>query len=246
MNIVKEIFGRIWALWGIITFVITFIPAFIATLLTYHMKGRKGQAIFISISRIWMNVWLRLIACPLRVYGKENFKDGETYVVVCNHNSLMDPPLSCPYIPGANKTIAKTSFAKVPLFGTFYKRGSVLVDRKSEESRRRSFIEMKNTLQEGIHMSIYPEGTRNRTDKPLKAFHDGAFRLAVESGKKIIPAVLYNTGKVLPVNKPFYLMPHKLSIHFLPAVEVKDKTAAAVKDEVFDIMWNYYLENKKQ
>jgi 1-acyl-sn-glycerol-3-phosphate acyltransferase len=243
MKIVKEIFGRIWALWGIVTFIVTFLIIFIPSMATHLIQGKKGQHIFIQIAKWWMNVWLILIACPIKIRGKENFKKGETYIVTCNHNSLMDIPLSCPYIPGANKTIAKTSFAKVPLFGWFYTKGSVLVDRKSDESRRRSFIEMKQTLANGMHMSIYPEGTRNRTNDPLKSFHDGAFRLAIETGKAIIPAVIFNTKKVLPVHKPFFLMPHRLRMDFLPAVEVKEKTAKELKEEVFNIMWNYYRQH---
>lgn len=213
-------------------------------MLTYLIPGKRGQHIFIIISRIWMRVWLFLIACPLKVKGQNNFKKGETYIVTCNHNSLMDIPLSCPFIPGANKTIAKSSFTKVPLFGFFYAKGSVLVNRKSDESRRRSFIEMKETLQQGMHMSVYPEGTRNRSDDPLKPFHDGAFKLAVETGKSIIPAVIFNTKKVLPLHKGFYFMPHRLGIHFLPEISVTGKTAKELKQEVFDVMWKYYLQNK--
>ena len=211
---------------------------------THLIPGKKGQHIFIIISRIWMRVWLFLIACPLKVKGQNNFRKGETYVVTCNHNSLMDIPLSCPFIPGANKTIAKSSFTKVPLFGFFYAKGSVLVNRKSDESRRRSFIEMKETLQQGMHMSVYPEGTRNRTNDPLKSFHDGAFKLAIETGKPVIPAVIFNTKKVLPLHKGFYFMPHPLAIHFLPAISSINKTAKDLKQEVFDVMWNYYLQNK--
>jgi 1-acyl-sn-glycerol-3-phosphate acyltransferase len=244
MRIIKEIFGRIWALWGITTFIITFLIIFIPSMTTYLIPGKKGQHIFIIISRIWMRIWLFLIACPLRVKGWDHFKKGETYIVTCNHNSLMDVPLSCPFIPGANKTIAKKSFTKAPLFGWFYRKGSVLVDRKSDESRRRSFIEMKETLSQGIHMSIYPEGTRNRSTEPLKSFHDGAFRLAVETQKAIIPAVIFNTKKVLPIHKAFYFMPHRLGIHFLPGISSVNKTAKELKQEVFDVMWNYYLENK--
>ena len=58
-------------------------------------------------------------------------------------------------------------------------KGAVLVNRKSDESRRKSYDKMKKVLQKGMHMSIYPEGTRNRTNEPLKKFHDGAFKLAV-------------------------------------------------------------------
>jgi len=244
MKLIKEIFGRIWAFWGIVTFIGTFLIIFIPSMLTHLIPGKKGQHIFIIISRIWMRVWLFLVACPLKVQGLSNFRKGETYVVTCNHNSLMDIPLSCPFIPGANKTIAKSSFTKVPLFGFFYAKGSVLVNRKSDESRRRSFVEMKETLQQGMHMSVYPEGTRNRSDDPLKPFHDGAFKLAIETGKSIIPAVIFNTKKVLPLHKTFYFMPHPLAIHFLPEITVANKTAKELKQEVFDVMWNYYLQNK--
>jgi 1-acyl-sn-glycerol-3-phosphate acyltransferase len=243
MKIFKEIFGRIWALWGMTSFILTFLLIFLPSMATYLIPGKKGQAIFIVISRIWMRIWLFLIACPLKVKGWEHFKKGETYIITCNHNSLMDVPLSCPFIPGANKTIAKSSFTKIPLFGWFYAKGSVLVDRKSEESRRRSFMRMKETLKQGIHMSIYPEGTRNRTNDPLKAFHEGAFRLATETGNAIIPTVIFNTKKVLPLHKFFYFLPHRLEIHFLPAISPKDKNSKELKQQVFDIMWNYYKAN---
>ena len=191
-----------------------------------------------------MNVWLTLVGCPIKVKGKQNFLKGKTYIVTCNHNSLMDVPLSCPYIPGPNKTIAKSSFAKIPLFGFFYMKGSVLVDRKSETSRRQSFEKMKEVLEKGMHMSIYPEGTRNRTTEPLKKFHDGAFRLASETGHDIIPAIIFNTKKVLPMGKTFYFWPKKLEIHFLPPVTVTtNEPSAALKERVFEVMKNYYTAN---
>ena len=192
-----------------------------------------------------MNVWLTLVGCPIRIKGKENFLKGKTYIVTCNHNSLMDVPLSCPYIPGPNKTIAKTSFAKIPLFGFFYMKGSVLVDRKSEASRRQSFEKMKEVLEKGMHMSIYPEGTRNRTTEPLKKFHDGAFRLASETGHDIIPAVIFNTKKVLPIGKPFYFWPHKLEMHFLPAIQVtKNGDYSGIKERVFQLMKEHYTAHR--
>lgn len=244
MRLLKEIFGRLWAFWGITSFIATFLIIFLPSMATYLIPGKTGQHIFIIISRIWMRVWLFLIACPLKVKGREHFLKGKTYIITCNHNSLMDVPLSCPFIPGANKTIAKKSFTKVPLFGWFYAKGSVLVDRNSDESRRKSFNEMKETLAAEMHMSIYPEGTRNRSDDPLKAFHDGAFKLAVETGKPIIPAVIFNTKKVLPIHKAFYFMPHRLEMHFLPEISPGNKSTKQLKQEVFDVMWNYYLDNK--
>ncbi|MBU3715273.1 MAG: hypothetical protein FGM46_10070 [Ferruginibacter sp.] len=93
-----------------------------------------------------MRIWLFLIGCPLKISGLSHFKKGEAFIVVFNHNTMMDIPLSCPFVPGANKTIAKSSFAKIPLFGWFYRKGVVLVDRKSEKSRRLSFEVMKKAI----------------------------------------------------------------------------------------------------
>jgi len=90
-------------------------------------------------------------------------------------------------------------------------------------------------------MSVYPEGTRNRTNEPLKKFHDGAFKLSVETGNAIIPCVIFNTRKVLPANKTFYFWPHKLEMYYLQPVSSIDKSSQELKMEVFEKMKNFYL-----
>lgn len=212
----------------------------------YLIPGNRGQDIFIKIAKFWMNIWLPLIGCPVTVKGKENFIKGETYIVTCNHNALLDVPLSAPFIPGPNKTIAKTSFVKIPLFGWYYKKGSVLVDRNKDASRRNSFEEMKQVLKSGMHMCIFPEGTRNRTNEPLKNFYDGAFKLAVDSQKSIIPALILNTNKAMPVHKKFYLLPCKLEIHFLPPVSSVNISSKELNQQVYKIMAGYYLSHSKK
>ena len=244
-SLITEIFARIWALWGLISFIITFLIIFLPSMVAYLIPGKKGQDYFINVSKIWMEVWLRLIGCPVTINGKEHFKEGENYVVVYNHNALLDVPLSAPYIPGGNKTIAKSSFAKVPVFGWFYSRGSVLVDRNNDASRRKSFEEMKKVLRNGLHMCLYPEGTRNRTAQPLKTFYDGAFKLAVDAKKDVIPCIITGTKKAMPIDKKFYLLPQKLTMNFFAPVSAANIDAKALKQQVFDIMHNAYtaLEN---
>jgi 1-acyl-sn-glycerol-3-phosphate acyltransferase len=243
-HLIKDILARLLAVWAMVTFIITFLVFFIPSMLSWLIPEPAGQHVFILIARLWMNVWLPIVGCPVSVRGWNNFRKGQTYVVTCNHNSLMDVPISCPYIPGANKTIAKSSFAKIPLFGLYYTKGSVLVDRNSDESRRRSYEKMKSVLAKGMHMSVYPEGTRNRTDQPLKKFHDGAFRLAVESKHNIIPAIIFHTKKVLPPGRKFWFWPHRLEMHFLPEINVNGRTAADVREEVFRLMSEYYASRK--
>lgn len=244
MKFFKEIAGRIWALWGLITFIVTFIIIFLPSMLAYLIPDPRGTDYFIRIARLWMRTWLFLVACPHKVKGKENFEKGKTYIVTCNHNSILDPTLSCPFVPGPNKTIAKDFYAKIPIFGWYYARGSVLINRKSEDSRRESYEKMRMVLEKGMHMCVYPEGTRNRTSEPLKKFYSGAFHLAEQSGHDIIPAVLFNTKKALPFGKPFYFLPKRMEIHFLEPVSVAGKTSGELKEELFSIMKNYILQHQ--
>ena len=243
MNIIKNIFARVWALWGLVCFTITFLLIFLPSMASYLMKEPRGQVYFIKVSRFWMNCWLFLVGCPVKVTGKEHFINGAAYVVVFNHNAFLDVPLSAPYVPGANKTIAKASFAKIPLFGWFYSKGSILVDRNSERSRVKSFEAMKKVLVSGMHMCIYPEGTRNRTTEPIKQFYDGAFRLAVATKKDIMPCVILGTKKAMPINKSFYLLPTRLQMHFLPSISAENISVKELKEKVYQTMKEYYVRN---
>ncbi len=243
MNKVKNILGGIWCIWGMISFVGTFLLIFLPSMACKFWPQPKQQDYFIAIARFWMRSWLFLIGCPLRVKGLANFKKYETFVVVFNHNTFLDVPLSCPFIPSGNKTIAKDTFTKIPLFGWYYKMGGIMVNRKSESSRIRSFESMKQVIAMGLHMGIYPEGTRNKTTEPLKPFYDGAFKLAVETKKQIIPCLLFNTGQALPVNQPFFLWPTKLSMHFLPPIASEGLEAKQLNAKVFNTMKDYYVAN---
>jgi 1-acyl-sn-glycerol-3-phosphate acyltransferase len=243
MKRMKEILARLFALWAIFWFIITLLLVFFPVWMTGLWKEPKRTAILLAIFRIWMRIYFPLIGMRLRVKGKEHFQKGRSYIVVCNHNSLMDVPVSTPAIPGANKTIAKIEMTRLPLFGMIYKRGSVLVDRRNEESRKASYAKMKEVLDAGMHMCIYPEGTRNKTVEPLQKFHDGAFRLAVDSRHAILPAVIFNTAKILPPQKSFYYWPGRAEIHFLPPVEPDNLSVAELKEKIFTLMQDYYLRH---
>lgn len=246
MNLIKNVTGRIWALWGLTTFFATMMIAIFFYLPCFIIPEPNAARWHRQVSRAWMRVFLLLAGCPLRVKGKENYQRGKNYVVICNHRSLMDVPVTTPFMPQANKTIAKKSFAMVPIFGWIYSLGSVLLDRKSAVSRRKAFDQMRKVLNIGLDMVIYPEGTRNRTREPLKKFHDGAFRLAVVAEKPIIPVLIFNTDKVLPANKTFYMLPHRLEMHFLPPVEVSAQdNVNELKDRLFQIMTDYYRSHYK-
>jgi 1-acyl-sn-glycerol-3-phosphate acyltransferase len=241
MNVLKEILGRIFALWALLVFVITMLAVVPVMWAIGLIKEPRRTGVFRKISKVWMSLFFVFTGCSLKVKGGSNFRKGENYIVICNHNSLMDVPISTPFIPGGNKTIAKVELARIPLFGLIYKRGSILVDRKSKGSRTDSFKKMKDVIVMGMHMCIYPEGTRNKTAAPLKWFHDGAFKLALDAKKPLLPAIIFNTKNVLPAGKLFFFWPSKMELHFLPPMEIKNSdTIEKLKERAFTIMSNYY------
>jgi 1-acyl-sn-glycerol-3-phosphate acyltransferase len=240
----KSILGRLLALWAILVFVPSLIVAVLFIAPTVNWPEPRRSKYLQPIYQRWITFFFIFTGVRRVFKGKEHFNKSEAFVIVCNHRSLMDPPLSSPGIPEPTKTIAKIEMMKIPVFNVLYKSGAVLVDRKSDASRKKSYLQMREVLDLGVHMCIYPEGTRNKTKEPLRQFHDGAFRLAIESKKRIMPAVIFNTEKVLPPNKPFFFWPSKVEMHFLPPISTANKSVQELKAEVFEVMKEYYIQNK--
>jgi 1-acyl-sn-glycerol-3-phosphate acyltransferase len=245
MKFFKEIAARLWAVWALIWFVGTLLLVFIPIWIIGLWPEPKRTIFLCNILRAWMKFFFFITALRLKITGKENFKKGETYIVVCNHNTLLDVPVSTPGIPGASKTIAKIEMSRIPVFGMIYKRGSVLVDRKNEISRKASYGKMKEVLDLGIHMCIYPEGTRNKTQEPLQRFHNGAFKLAAETGHAVLPAVIFNTKNRMPDNKMLYLWPGKIEMHFLEPISPGSLSIEQLKEKIFTRMKDYYTAHDK-
>ncbi|MGB4725141.1 MAG: lysophospholipid acyltransferase family protein, partial [Sediminibacterium sp.] len=154
ISTIHFIAGRILAVWAIIIFASSMLVAVFFLLPCFFLSEPHVAILHRKVTQVWMRFFLFFIGCRIKIRGAHHFVKGENYVVVCNHNSLMDVPLSTPFMPRANKTIAKVSFSKVPIFGWVYKFGSVLVDRRSDQSRRKSYEEMKSILAVGLDMLI--------------------------------------------------------------------------------------------
>ena len=244
MSAAKRVLGHLFffyiAVLFISTMLIVLLPVWITSLLREPHRSRALHPIF----RAWMGVFLPLIGCPVRRKGLQNFAPGENYVVVCNHNSFMDVPVTSPYIPGPNKTLAKAEMARIPLFGVIYKAGSILVNRKSDASRRDSFQKMQSALDAGLHLCLYPEGTRNRTSQPIQPFYDGAFNTAVKAQRPIIPGVLSNNARILPQRPAMWAWPRRIRFHFLEPVPTTGLTledVPALKESIRARMEGHYL-----
>jgi 1-acyl-sn-glycerol-3-phosphate acyltransferase len=244
MKLLRDILARVLAVWTLLVFASTMFIFIWFYLICYLLPEPQKTRWHRQVSKLWMGLYLFLSGCRFKVTGKEVFDTTTNAVIVCNHNSLIDIPVSFPFLPRANKTIAKKSFSKIPIFGLIYTFGTVLVDRRDERSRKQSVDDMKKVLETGLDMLIYPEGTRNRTNEPLKSFHNGAFKLAIDTKKPIIPVVLLNTKKILPAKPAMYFTPGKIQMDILPAIYPEGHSIDSLKNKVFEIMANHYTANK--
>lgn len=250
MRIIRQVLGTLFFFYAILLFVATMLVVFIPVWLTTLLKEPARAKVMHPIFKGWMSVFLPLVFCPVIRKGKKHFKKGQNYVVVINHNSLADIPVSSPWIPGPNKTLAKAEMAKVPIFGVIYKAGSILVNRKSEGSRRESFTGMQDMLDKGVHLCLYPEGTRNKTVQPLQPFYDGAFIAAIRAQKPVVPALIFNTKKIYPAaGSKIWARPMPIHIHFLepiPTIGMTLQDVSILKENVRSIMEQYYVSHQNK
>jgi len=246
MKLLSKIGGHLFAAYAIVVFIVTMLFVLPFIWIISFLKEPVKSLWLHKVFRLWMGIYMPAIFCPVTRKGKQHFMKGENYVVVLNHNSFMDIPVSSPWIPGPNKTLAKSEMAKIPLFGVIYRSGSILVNRKNEGSRRDSIAKMQEALEMGLHLCLYPEGTRNKTGKPMQPFYDGAFLTAIKAQKPIIPGLIFNTGIILPHNKTAWARPKKIQIHFLEPIDTKGLTinnVAELKEKVRSLMEEYYTQH---
>lgn len=187
---------------------------------------------------MWSVTWMFLSGIRFRYVGRENYLKNRSYVMVSNHYSLLDMMTGAHSVRPNVKVLAKAEIKKVPLFNRLFAMGGVFVDRKSKESRDESKCKLTEAIQRDMSIFLYPEGTRNRTQNPLKEFYDGAFKIAVEQQAPVMPMVVTNSREINRMGS-FWLWPGVYEIHFLPAVEtagLTEEDVPALRDKVYHMM----------
>lgn len=124
-------------------------------------------------------------------------KTGGPFVVVANHQSLLDIVLLC-RMPREMKWVGKEELFKIPWIGLMLRlTGDIAVRRGDSESGGEAVAKAKAYLKRGMSVMIFPEGTRSR-DARLLPFKKGAFRLAIEAGVPVLPVVISGTAAGFP------------------------------------------------
>jgi 1-acyl-sn-glycerol-3-phosphate acyltransferase len=148
------------------------------------------------------------------------------YVAVANHESIADIFLVS-HLPWEMKWLSKEAVFRIPVMGWMMRMaGDIAVRRNDPRSRLRALEACRDRLAKGVSVMIMPEGTRSASGEVLR-FHDGAFRLAVETGCPILPIALAGTRSAIA--KGSWVMGRATAVaRVLPPVPTEGLTLADV------------------
>jgi len=182
---------------------------------------------------VWANpLW------KLRIEGRENIDSSKPYVLVCNHQSMLDIlvlyRLFKPF-----KWVSKIELFNVPFVGWNMRLNRyIAVDRTNRSSYAKMFKNCERNLAMGNSIMIFPEGTRSK-DGSLLPFKDGAFRMALNSKVDIVPIIMDGSANTLPKNGVIFKSKEIIRLKILKPVAynaVENLTAKEVAQQVQDVM----------
>ena len=240
----RKTIGFIYSIYAFIVFIVVMLLLFPFFLIASFFGEIKGGNMMYIICRLWADIVLFLWG----IYHKNIFEAPKAIdkpvVFVFNHISFIDIPIMMKvFRKQPIRILAKAEMAKVPIFGYIYRNATVMVDRASNEARAKSVIQLKKVLANNISIVISPEGTFNMTNKPLKEFYNGAFKIAVEMQTAIQPVLFLDAFDRLSYKSIFSMTPGKSRAVFLSAIE-PENDALKLKQKVFDEMESGLLKYK--
>lgn len=199
-----------------------FFVATIVTALTVMIGCLLGGEKFFAFypGMLWSRFACFLTLCPVRIKGKENLQNGQSYIFVANHQSAFDIFLIYGYLGVPIKWMMKIGLAKIPFVGAACRAaGFVFVDGSSARAAHRSIAEAERRLKNGASLVVFPEGSRTYDGK-MARFRKGAFQIANDLELPIVPITLNGPYKVLPIGSAF-VRPHCMEMIIHPPLKVK-------------------------
>ncbi|MFR9620514.1 MAG: lysophospholipid acyltransferase family protein [Rikenellaceae bacterium] len=183
-----------------------------------HSFSRVLVRIFFAVPPFWRQ----------RVEGLENIDPKRSYVVVINHNSMLDIPVLYK-LPLNFRWVSKREVFNIPIFGQFLLlHGDIAIQRgNGAEAMAQVLREGRGWLDRGASVAIFPEGTRSKSGG-IGRFKAGAFNLARESGCEILPVVMWGTRDMLDSRGRFNWR-SDIVLRVLPAVQCSGDTVGDMK-----------------
>jgi 1-acyl-sn-glycerol-3-phosphate acyltransferase len=180
---------------------------------------------------------VRFAGIRVLLEGQENIPSGRACIFLSNHVSNMDPPVLLPSIPGMTSVFLKKSLMNIPLLGTAMRMGRFIPVARghNRDEAEKSVQAAAAAMSSGLHVTIFPEGTRS-PDGRLLPFKQGAFFLAEATGAPMVPVVIRGTAQMMRKGS-LKVYPGEAIVRFLPALWPKnfagrEEMMAAVRKEM--------------
>lgn len=226
-----------WFVFATVTGALFFVIALILRIITSPFDRRLK--ILQQFTCFWAFLYTRVVpGWHIRIEGRHNIRRNATYVVVSNHQSLLDIMVLYNLFFHF-KFVSKAEIFRIPFIGwNMTLNRYIRLKRGDRESIARMMADAERTLAEGSSVMIFPEGTRS-PDGQIKSFKPGAFILAQKMGVPILPIVISGTSSALPKYKFSYKGPHDILLRVLEEIPVErfsGMTTEALSDMVRGIM----------
>ena len=160
------------------------------------VSGRPDRALNMARTR-----WAPGLVGPaggLTVEGADAIDWSRPYLVVANHESLLDICVLFMAVPVPLRFLLKEEMRRVPFVaGYACATGMLFISRDDRRAGPQLRRQVAGVLGAGQSLCLFPEGTRTR-DGRLGEFKSGSFQAAIDAGVEVLPIALHGTGAVLP------------------------------------------------
>lgn len=218
-----------WILWRIWFYVLMFVSiVLLLPLLIISILREKWYRFFFRLARIWAKIILFGMGFIPKVKFEQKLEKRKSYLLISNHTSMIDIMMMLYVSKNPFVFVGKKELANYPLFGFFYKRTCILVDRKDNKSRHAVFHQAQKRIDQGLSICIFPEGgVPDDTSIVLDTFKDGAFRISINHKIPLVPIVFYDNKEKFSYNffsgKPGLLKAKVLPFINTDAFDLQDK-----------------------
>lgn len=197
MRILKYMLIALWRIWFyllILIIIVILLPILIISILK-----ESWYPLFYRLAQLWARIILFGMGWYPKVIREQKLIKNNSYMLVSNHTSMADIMMMLHLSKNPFVFVGKAELAKIPLFGFFYKRTCILVDRSNARSRKEVFDQAQKRLNQGLSICIFPEGgVPDDMSIVLDSFKDGAFRLAIDHQIDIVPITFYDNKQRFP------------------------------------------------